>query len=782
MSFLKVRSLLSKILILFIFLLFIVQSVSFYSTYSANKALESTQLNNRIKNATDVFKTQINSRRYYLSAFAETAAKDYGLKSILQEDKKSVLVALNNHRKRINSDLAVAIDKNGIVIAQLVTYKNEENEVKVKVGSGIGKSQKLLTDSYVMQGNDSQLIFFEDNLYQISVAPVKSGSRTIGWLGFGYLIDQELAKELADLTDVNIAFVAKSQTKNNVLSSSIASQYPPDSPLFNRLLSQHEDNYIYHESAIGYVEQQKIVTLLFKSKADVLATVGVQWPRLMLLIILTVVLSVLGAIVIAKSITNPIRQLIAEVKGVTAGNYNENITVDGSIELKQLSDDFNQMTEAIVSREETISFQAFHDPLTHLPNRNALINTLTKKELDLQDYVVIQFCYVDAEQITDTLGYKVGDEVVKQVANRIEKSKLAVESFHLGQENFVLLAEMQAVEPLLEQLFTELNIQCQFDNISLHLQFVAGVAVSKLHRGGKPSELLQKTNVAMQYAKQHKRPYQVYESQFDTHALERLFLTNSLKQAIEENELVLFYQPKLNFKTMAISHVEALVRWQHPEKGLIPPDSFISIAEKTGQMSALTRWVTQEAIKQYLSWQSQGININIAINIAPENILDNDYPDFVIALKQAHQLCDEAITLEVTEDAVVAEPEIATQVLNYLRNHGFKLSIDDYGTGYSSLAQLKQLPVQELKVDRSFVQNLAVDESDQIIVRSTIELAHNLGLSVVAEGIEDETALLWLKKLGCEFAQGYFISKPLPVNVFDKWLENTPYQINKVER
>jgi len=779
MKFLRVRSLQSKILILFIFLLFVVQSVSFFSTYRASKKLDTTQLNHSISKATDVFQGQIDSRRYYLSAFAKTVAKDYGLKSVWQEGQRSVLVALNNHRTRIDSDLAMTIDKDGNVFAQLVTYQTDDGKTKVKVGDLQGKS--FPNKKELVEKDDSQIILLGDQLYQLSLAPVKSGARTIGWIGFGYLIDQHLAQEMAILTDINIAFFVKKGGEFTVMSSSIAAQYPPSSDLFTGLIKKTEQNYIYQESLIGPVGGSQLFALLFRSKADVLETVGVQWPRLVLLSALTLALSILGALAIAKGVTNPIRQLIQQVKGVTAGNYDASVTVDGSVELQKLSDEFNQMTKAIVSREETISFQAFHDDLTHLPNRNALINALTKREEEHQDYFVIQLCYLDAEQITDTLGYKIGDEVVMQVANRILKSNLSLTCFHLGRENFVLLADAQEVAPLLENLMKELNIQCQFDNISLNLQFVAGVALANLHRGQNPTELLQKSNVALQYAKNHKRVYQIYEPQFDINAHERLFLTNSLKHAIENDELILYYQPKLNLKDMVISHVEALVRWQHPERGLIPPDSFISIAEKTGQMPALTCWVTKTAVNQYLTWQKQGIDINIAINISAVNILDHDYPDYVIALKQQHALSDQAITLEVTEDAVVEEPEQATKVLNYLRSHGFKLSIDDYGTGYSSLGQLKQLPVQELKVDRSFVQNVATNESDQIIVRSTLELAHNLGLSVVAEGIEDETALTWLKSLNCEFAQGYFISKPLPADVFTKWMDSSPYKINLIE-
>ena len=778
------RSLQSKILILFIFLLLVVQLVSFFSTYRASQQIESIQISNRIVNAKDVFNTQLNNRRYYLSAFAETAAKDYGLKSVLQEDNKSFLVALNNHRKRINSHLAMAIDQDGVIFAQLVTYTNAQNQEKVRIGSGQGKPFHENRDLFTEES--TQLIKLNDNLYQLSLAPIKSGAKTIGWIGFGYLVDAELANELATLTDVNIAFAVKANegetSQFNVLANSAnASNADNGDNTFDYVIDNPENNYVYQQVSLGDIEGKTAVALLYKAKADVLKNVGVQWPRLILLITLTLVLSVIGALAIARGITKPITKLVSQVKAITQGDYDGSVEVNESVELKQLSDEFNHMTKAIISREETISFQAFHDPLTQLPNRNALINALCKRRAENSDFLVIQLCYLGAEEITDTLGYKVGDEVVIEVANRVVKSQLSLACFHLGQEHFVLLAQDQPIDELVNNLLQELNIQCKFENIHLNLQFVLGVAVSKLHSDAQVAELLQKSNVALQHAKNNKKSYQVYEPQFDTNALERLFLTNSLKKAIEEDELVLFYQPKLSLNSMTISHVEALVRWQHPEKGLIPPDSFISIAEKTGQMAALTRWVTQAAISQYLAWQEQGIDINIAINISAENIMDKHYPDFVIALKEQYQLSDDAITLEVTEDAVVADPKTATEILCYLREHGFKLSIDDYGTGYSSLAQLKQLPVQELKIDRAFVQHIATDESDKIIVGSTLDLSHSLGLTVVAEGIEDETALLWLKSQGCELAQGYFISKPLPAITLNQWMENTPYKINKIE-
>ncbi|REL36419.1 bifunctional diguanylate cyclase/phosphodiesterase [Thalassotalea euphylliae] len=779
MSFFKIRSIQSKILSLFLFLLLVVQLVSFFSTFQASKQLEDIQLTNRLSNAKDVFETQFTNRSYYLSAFAETAAKDYGLKSVLQEDNKSFLVALNNHRKRINSDLAMAIDNDGLVFAQLVTLKTPEGKTRVVVGKGQGayfsQERELFAEA------NTQLIKLNDRLYQLSLAPIKSGSRDIGWIGFGYLIDEDLALDLANLTDVNIAFVLNDGESSELIAANQYKRLSDGIVSIGNILKNDDGAYVHEEVLVGQLVDSNINAVLYKSKADLLASIGVEWLRLALLIALTVALSVIGAVAIARGLTQPITQLVSQVKLISQGNYDKSVAVDGSKELKELSDEFNHMTEAIVSREQTISFQAFHDSLSHLPNRNSLLKSLAKRKQAQQDFIVIQLCYLGAEDITDTLGYQVGDEVINEVAERIVKTQLGLSCFHLGGENFVLLADMQEVEPLIEQLLAQLTIRCQYENISLHLQFAVGVAISSLHNGGDETELLQKSNVALQHAKKNKQAYQVYDPQFDQHAVERLFLTNSLKQAIEQDELTLFYQPKLRLSDMTISHVEALVRWQHPEKGLIPPDAFISIAEKTGQMDALTRWVTNAAVSQYVSWQKMGFDINIAINISAANIMDKSYPDYVISLKEQHQLCDNAITLEVTEEAVVEDAQKATEILCYLREHGFKLSIDDYGTGYSSLAQLKHLPVHELKIDRSFVQHLSTDESDKIIVRSTLELAHNMGLSVVAEGIEDETALLWLKAQGCQLAQGYFISKPLPADVFEQWIENTPYHISRTK-
>jgi diguanylate cyclase (GGDEF)-like protein len=778
-KFSKIRTLQSKILLLFVFLLLVVQLVSFFTTYRANQQLVSTQLNNKLLTAKEVFQTQFISRRYYLSAFAETVAKDHGLKSILEESTASILSALNNHRKRIEADIALVIDVNGLTKAQLVTYQDSNGRKRSKKGSGQGQQFPLDNESF--QKQTTQLIRLDGALYQLSFAPIQSGTRIISWVAFGYLIDSQLADVFAKLTDVNIGFLLKKDSDWQVVThSTLDTNFDFNEAFVTKLLKDNNENYISESVSLGDVESEDFVAVMFKSKADLLKNIRADWQDFALLIVLTLILSLLGALFIAKGVTRPIKKLIEQIKSITHGNYDGDIRVEGSLEIKQLSDEFNHMKQAVISREQTISHQAFHDPLTNLSNRNALLKSLIERKEQGADFILLQLSLRRIEEINDTLGHEVGDQVIIEVAKRLQQCPLKNEHYHLGGNSFVMIVENQNIDNIISAILPALEESYQYENISLHFQYVIGAAYSNEQSGKDIAEILQRSNVALQHAKKQKKVYQKYDLQFDTNTVECLYLTNSLKTAIEENQLVLFYQPKLSLKTMALSHVEALVRWQHPEKGLIPPDSFISIAEKTGQMDALTRWVTQEAIAQYLRWQAAGLHIKIAINISAENLTDKSYSDFVIGLKKQHKLPDNDITLEVTEDAVVSDPEQAVEILAYLRTHGFKLSIDDYGTGYSSLAQLKQLPVQELKIDRSFVQHLMDSDDDKIIVRSTIELAHNMDLSVVAEGIEDEATLLWLKEQKCELAQGYFISRPIPEAAFNSWVIESGYSVAKI--
>jgi EAL domain-containing protein (putative c-di-GMP-specific phosphodiesterase class I) len=288
---------------------------------------------------------------------------------------------------------------------------------------------------------------------------------------------------------------------------------------------------------------------------------------------------------------------------------------------------------------------------------------------------------------------------------------------------------------------------------------------------GTGADLLQRADVALYQAKRRRTGFAVYDAERDGHSRERLALLEDLRDALRRDELVLAYQPKADLRTGRVHDLEALVRWPHPTRGLIPPAEFVPLAEQAGLMRQLTTRVLGAAIPQAARWRAAGRALTIAVNVSATDLMDARFPDELERALREHGLPAEALRLEVTEDMVMSDPDRALDVLARLSEIGVGLSLDDYGTGYSSLAYIKRLPIRELKIDRSFVQHMDADDQDATIVRSTVELAHNLGLRVVAEGVENEATWAALADMGAHYAQGYFLTAPLFAPEIERWLE-----------
>jgi EAL domain-containing protein (putative c-di-GMP-specific phosphodiesterase class I) len=296
-----------------------------------------------------------------------------------------------------------------------------------------------------------------------------------------------------------------------------------------------------------------------------------------------------------------------------------------------------------------------------------------------------------------------------------------------------------------------------------------GIASYPVH-GDSATTLLRRADVAMYTAKRLGNGLAVYDDRHDHDSRARLSLMGELRQAVDKGEFRLHYQPKVPLAGPRDLHVEALVRWQHPLRGMVPPSEFIPFAEQTGFVRAITQWVLAEAVRQCCEWRGAGLPAHVWVNISARDLLDPELAERFGALIAARGCAGSWIGLEITESAILDDPGHALRNLERLAQLGCRMAIDDYGTGYSSLAYLKRLPVNELKIDRSFVMNMAADASDEVIVRSTIELAHNMGLEVVAEGVEDEATLRRLRDMGCDMVQGYHLSKPLPSAEAGRWL------------
>jgi diguanylate cyclase (GGDEF)-like protein len=437
--------------------------------------------------------------------------------------------------------------------------------------------------------------------------------------------------------------------------------------------------------------------------------------------------------------------------------------------------------------DEMIRYMAYYDVLTALPNRSLLQDRLQQAILIGQREnkpVALLIMNLDHfKEINNTLGHQYGDIILQQIGPRVQEVLRESDTVaRLGGDEFVILLPATGIEGAIQaavKILKALEKPFNIEGLPLAVEASLGISVYPDH-GANANSLIQRSDVALHLARENGANYAVYESERDQHSPRRLALMGQLRQAIERGELILHYQPKINLQTGHVTGVEALVRWPHPEFGMIPPDHFILPAERTGLVKPLTQWVLNSALRQCHAWHLAGVEMSMAVNISRRNLQDSQLPDQVAETLQICGVAPERLELEITESAIMLDPARAMEILTHLSKMGVRLSIDDFGTGYSSLAALKRLPVNEIKIDKSFVMDMMANENDEVIVRSTIDLAHNLDINVVAEGVESR--VLWdkLLTLGCDAAQGYYMGRPLPVADLTRWLHESPWGLKRV--
>jgi len=764
------KSLQNKIFVFFVVLLVTVQAIALWTILSGKQNQEELEIKNRLTTANTLFNELFNSRTNYLKAFSDTAAKDYGIKQVFNQDIRSLVVALNNLRARIDADMAMTIDTDGQINSQLVT-RLDNGTRKIRKGSQSNSKFQYL-HWLNPDAPPTELYKIDNNLYQLSLSPITVGSKLIGWVGFGYQIDDRLAMRYQQLSGLETSFILQEHKESQWHLVASSNKKAELAFVWDIIEGKYPQQYISQSQILSTYDDFKFGVAMYSLREDLVEVFQEQWWQLVSLITITLLLSLAGAYAIAASITKPIKLLVQQTKKLASGQYQKVQLDNDKSELGQLANEFNTMQSAIISREQALAHTSNHHPLTDLPNRSMLVATLETMTKSNIRFVMFHLNLSRLKDVNDTLGHEFGDKVILEASSRLSEMNVFNHLFHTGSDEFILLAthgEECILEMLTSALESSFSLPFEYQSFSFQLQARIGIAKYPLH-SNLSSKLLQMADTALHYTRKKNQLIQVYDPSFDVNTIERLNLINDFKHAIEQDHLELHFQPKMDLKSQLITHVEALVRWRHPSLGLVPPDSFIPIAEQTGQITDLTVWVFKAAIAQHKAWIAQGIDLNIAINISAQDLRDPQFFNFISKHTQDNLISPNKITLEVTESAVVDDPESAIQLLNKFKALGYYLSIDDYGTGYSSLAQLKSLPVHELKIDKSFVQKLQQDADDQIIVRSTIELAHNMGLTLVAEGIEDEFALNWLRDNHCEKAQGYFISKPQSAPQLTDWL------------
>jgi diguanylate cyclase (GGDEF)-like protein len=531
---------------------------------------------------------------------------------------------------------------------------------------------------------------------------------------------------------------------------------------------------------LGQSDSQHFVAVLQRPIDDAMGSFRMLSAKLVALGLFSLALSITGSVLIAVGITRPIDALLQAVKRMRRGDYSIPIEIHRGDEIGILAQGLDHMRAGIAEREQRILKLAYEDTLTQLPNRSQFGERLQREILSAgEQQRMLAIFVMDLDRfkyVNDTLGHSVGDHVLREVAVRLRNLLRDDDCVaRLGGDEFAVLVptgDNERIVNLAKSILLALEQPIDFEGQPLDVGASIGIALYPAHALDAQT-LVRNADIAMYVAKRSRGGYTIYDPHYDSTQQEHLSLLGELRRAVELGELRLYYQPKVTLSSAGVHAAEALIRWAHPVRGMVPPGLFIPFAEHTGYIKILTRWVLSEAIRQCGVWLRQHMDIEISVNLSARDLMTRDLPEIISALLAEHGVPPHMICLEITESGFMEDPAHAQRLLDRLAAIGLRLSIDDYGTGYSSLSYIMKLPVNELKIDRAFVSNMSEDADMMTIVRSTIELGHNLGLKVVAEGIEDAKGYALLRSLGCDFAQGYYISPPMPAEALPGWLNGS---------
>jgi diguanylate cyclase (GGDEF)-like protein len=496
----------------------------------------------------------------------------------------------------------------------------------------------------------------------------------------------------------------------------------------------------------------------------------------------------LALFMLQRTALSPLNRLTNHLRQVQKdkSQLGKEVVVSGNSEIVELATDFNNMSNELNTLYRTLENMAFTDALTGMANRVLFYDRLEQAALTASRYetpFVLMMMDLDRfKNINDTLGHHVGDQLLQQIGHRLQTVLRKSDTLaRLGGDEFAALIPATDDEDkailVARKIISALDAPILVDGHSLSVGISIGMICCP-RDGSNPTQLMQRADVAMYHAKRKGQNFAFYDQVMDKDNLFEITMETALREAVEQGKLDLYYQPKINLKLGKITGVEALVRWNHPEHGFISPEKFIPLAEQTNQIQPLTDWVLKTALQQCAQWHAEGIKIGVSVNLSAYSLSDINLLDTIRHALAEANISPEWLTLELTETAIMSDASRALHTLSRLDSMNVRLSVDDFGTGYSSLAYLKRFPVDEIKIDKSFVMDMLEDASDAVIVRSTIDLAHNMGMSVVAEGIENQAVWDKLAALHCNFGQGFYMCRPSPADELRKWLKSSPWGIS----
>jgi len=764
----------ARVILAFVLLLAATQAVTLFIVDLAVDHNVQRELGQRLGVGERVWRQVHRDRLDRLQQAVTTLAGDFAFREALATgDASTVLSALANHSRRIDADAAILLAVDGTL--QTSTLDADDRAQ----AAGLAPLLRRVRQDQAGAGG---IVVFDGQPYGMALVPVLA-PRLIGWVAMGRPIGADEARAYRALTGLEAAFVVRHGERWRVQGSSLPAA---DADALGRdaigsggaaSLRLGARHYAARRIAADPGSAADVGVFLLADRDGALTPYRRLKQQIVGLTTIATILALLVAGLVGRSVSRPIAKLARAAERIGEGDYAKTLPVSGRRdELSALAVTFNRMQHDIASREARIRHQASHDGLTGLPNRNHALQSLQ----DALSRAAGRPCAVlildldHFKEINDTLGHGFGDAVLGTIAQRLRHTIRDGDLLaRLGGDEFIVVLEgadettaVQRAWALADALETPLGLGENQAQVSVAASI--GVAVHPQH-GDAADVLLRRADIAMYEAKQTHAQVAVYQLGRDEIHLRQIRLISDLRHAREAGQLHLKFQPKIDLLDNRVAHVEALLRWQHPELGPISPDEFIPLAERSGLIHEITSFVIDEGLREAAAWRKAGIAVGLAVNLSALDLLDAFLPRTVATLLHRHAFPAQELILEITESTVMRDVQTALATMRKLRAMGVKLSIDDFGTGHSSLAQLKSLPVDEIKIDKSFVMQLAHSPEDTVIVRSAIEIGHNMGLTVIAEGVEQTGSLDILRALRCDMVQGYLFSEPVDAAQFREW-------------
>ena len=768
------RSFRSRILALVLGLVTVVLTATIIAVVVKARAEVTRQTTLQLRSAADTAREVLRFRGNQLTSAVEVLTADFGFKeAVASSDPPTLMSAVASYRSRIGADALIVLDPEGRPIASTLATLSARSRADLQALVAADSDGQLLRLYRLIDGRP----------YQLVLAPVLA-PEPIGWAAMGFALDDRVAADLARLLGVDVSFVAGGGRQPHFVASSLPAEQHGS---LGEAVTTHakapfsirygDDEFLTWTNPIR-TANGTLTLVLQQSLAGSLRPYKQLRGSILAIGLAILVVACALAALLARSATRPVDDLTHAAQRLEAGDYSTPVPAARTTELSRLASAFNAMRSAVAERERTIRHQSRHDPLTGLPTRLHMTEVLDGLLIAARrQNRSLTACIVEIQQfkgISGSLGHAASDEVLRAVAERLAAgTELHERVARIATDQFlVVLENVDGPEALRRagEVGELLRLPLDYAGVSLQLETRIGLSVFP-DDGARAAELVQRADLALYRAKESGAMVGAFVHGDDDMRRQRLEILGDLRRAISAGELELHYQPKVSLPSGRVVGCEALVRWRHPHKGFIPPGDFIAHAERTGLIRLVTAWVLETALRQQREWQDAGLVLDVAVNVSATDLANEEFADAVIALLARTGADATRVVLEVTESGAMKDLARTVRLMEELRVLGVRFSIDDFGTGYSSLAHLRRLPVDEIKIDRSFVRELETRKTDDVIVRSTISLGHALDLKVVAEGVEVAASWDALERLGCDLVQGYFVAKPMPGADFTAWVK-----------